>query len=130
MNISSTCYLHAALLASEVTIHGTGNTTAGEMFTLSCTATAVENLIVVPILQWEYSNGSVVDGGPTFALSAMITSGNTTTRNLTFNPLQTSHGGEYTCRVIINIPSISISGLSSSQSSEVVVQSKLFSTWL
>ena len=130
MNISSTCYLHAALLASEVTIHGTGNTIAGEMYTLSCTATVVENLVVVPFLQWEYSNRSVVNSGSSFTLSATITSGNTTTRNLTFNPLRTSHGGEYTCRAIINISSISISGLSSSQSSEVVVQSKLFSTWL
>ena len=131
INISSTCFNpHAALPASEVTIHGSGNTTAGEMYTLSCTATVVEDLVVVPILQWKYSNGSVVNSGSSFTLSAMITSGNATTYNLTFNPLRTSHGGEYTCRAIINISSISISGLSSSQSSEVVVQSKLFSTWL
>ena len=130
INISSTCYLHAALPASEVAIHGSGNTTAGEMYTLSCTATVVEDLVVVPILQWEYSNGSVVEGESIFTLSAMLTSGNTTTHNLTFTRLRTSHGGEYTCRAIINISSTSISGLSSSQSSEVVVQSKLFSTWL
>ena len=126
MNISSTCYLHAALLASEVTIHGTGNTIAGEMYTLSCTATVVEDLVVVPMLQWKYSNGSVVNGGSSLTLSAMVASGNATTHNLTFNPLRTSHGGEYTCRAIVNISSISISGLSSSQSSEVVVQSRLF----
>ena len=109
-------------------IHGTGSTAAGEMYTLSCTATVVENLVVVPNIQWEYSNGSVVNSGSSFALSAMITSGNTTTHNLTFSPLRTSHGGEYTCRAIINIPSISISGLNGSQFSGVVIQSKLISS--
>ena len=113
-----------ALPVPEVAIHSTGNTTAGEVYTLSCSATVVENLVVVPTIQWEYSNGSAVDGGSTFTLSAMVVSGNTTTRNLTFSPLRTSHGGEYTCRAIINIPSISITGLSNSQSTDVVVQSK------
>ena len=105
-------------------IHGTSNSTAGEGYTISCTAAVVENLVVVPTIQWEYSNGSAVEGGSTFTLSAMVTSGNTTTRNLTFSPLRTSHGGEYTCRAIIYIPSISISALSNSQSTDVVVQSK------
>ena len=113
-----------ALPVPEVAIHSTGNTTAGEMYTLSCTATVVENLVVVPNIQWEYSNGSAVDGS-TFSLSDMVTSGNTTTHNLTFSPLRTSHGGKYTCRAIINIPPISISGLNSSQPYEVMVQSKL-----
>ena len=116
-----------ALSVPEVAIHSTGNTTAGEMYTLSCTATVVENLVVVPTIQWEYSNRSAVEGGSTFTLSDMVTSGNTTTRNLTFSPLQTSHGGEYTCRAIINIPSISISGLNKSQSIGVVIQSKTLS---
>ena len=113
-------------------IHGTGNSTAGEVYTLNCTATVVENLVVVPTIQWEYSNGSAVEGGSTSTLSDMVTSGNTTTHNLTFSPLQTSHGGEYTCRAIINIPSISISGLNSSKSTDVVVQSKTLSylCWL
>ena len=106
-------------------INSTGNTTAGEMYTLSCTATVVEDLVVVPILQWEYSNGSAVDGGPTLTLSTRATSANTTTYNLTFSPLQTSHGGEYTCRAIISISSISISSLNGSQFSGVVVESKL-----
>ena len=111
----------------EVAIHSTGNTTAGEGYTLSCTATVVENLVVVPTIQWEYSNGSAVEGGSTFTLSDMVTSG-----NLTFSPLRTSHGGEYTCRAIINIPSISISALSNSQSIGVVIQSKTLSylCWL
>ena len=114
-----------ALPVPAVAINSTGNTTAGEMYTLSCTATVVGNLVVVPHVQWEYSNGSVVDGGPTLTLSTMATSANTTTCYLTFSPLQTSHGGEYTCRAIISIPSISNSSLNESQFSGVVVQSKL-----
>ena len=115
----------------EVAIHSTGNTTAGEMYTLSCTATVL-NLVLVPTIQWEYSNGSAVEGGSTFTVSDMVTSGNTTTHNLTFSPLRTSHGGEYTCRAIINIPSISISALSNCQSIGVVIQSKTLSylCWL
>ena len=108
-------------------IHSTGNSTAGEVYTLSCTASVVENLVVVPTVQWEYSNGSAVEGGSTSTLSDMVTSGNATTHNLTFSPLRTSHGGEYTCRAIINIPSISISGLNKSQSIGVVIQSKTLS---
>ena len=121
-----------ALPVPEVAIHSTGNTTAGEVYTLSCTAAVVENLVVVPTIQWEYSNGSPVEGGSTFTLSDTVTSGNTTTRNLTFSTLQTSHGGEYTCRAIINIPSIFISGLNNSKSTDVVVQSKTLSylCWL
>ena len=83
----------------------------------------------MPHIQWEYSNGSVVEGGSNFSLSNMMTSGNTTTRNLTFTPLRTSHGEEYTCRAIINIPSISVSGLNNSESSKVTVQSKLLAVF-
>ena len=111
-------------------IHGTGNSTAGEVYTLGCTATVVENLVVVPTIQWEYSNGSAVEGGSTSTLSDMVTLGNTTTHNLTFSPLQTSHGGEYTCRAIINIPSISISVLNASQTFGVVIQSKMMLCYL
>ena len=120
-------FIIEALPVPEVAIHSTGNTTAGEMYTLSCTATVVENLVVVPTIQWEYSNGSAVEGGSTSTLSAMVTSVNTTTHNLTFSPLRTSHGGEYTCRAIINIPSVSISGLNRSQPFGVVIQSKTLS---
>ena len=62
----------------------------------------LENLVVVPTIQCKYSNGSAVEGGSTSTLSAMVTSGNSTTRILPFSPLQTSHGGEYTCRAIMN----------------------------
>ena len=130
--INSHSLIIEALPVPEVAIHSTGNTTAGEVYTLSCTATVVENLVVAPNIQWEYSNGSAVDGGSTSTLSDMVTSGNTTTHNLTFSPLRTSHGGEYTCRAIINIPPISISGLNRSQPFGVVIQSKIlgYFCWL
>ena len=77
----------------NVTITDSGISTAGQMYTLTC------SVIVpgTPSIQWQYSNGSDVTTGDGITVSAGV---------LTFNPLRTSHGGEYTCQATAETPSV------------------------
>ena len=76
----------------------------GDEIELTCNVTVPENLTVQPTVQW--SGGSVGSEGVTE--SATTVSGVTSIRTLTFSPLLTSHGAQYTCQAVINIPSISV----------------------
>ena len=107
-----------------IDIHSSGASTAGQAHTLTCTATVVENLVVEPTLEWLDTDTNVV-GGNSITVGPPVTTGTNTTLTLTFNPLLTSHGGRYTCRVSINISAISLSN-SNEMSDVVVVQSKSF----
>ena len=55
------------------------------MYTLICSV----DVPGTPFIQWQYSNGSDVTTGDGITVSEGV---------LTFNPLRTSHGGEYTCQ--------------------------------
>ena len=71
---------------------------AGQSYTLYCNGTVLGNTSLTPVVTWNNSNG-------------VITSGNDITVSngiLTFNPLHTSHGGQYTCQSALNYPVISI----------------------
>ena len=78
----------------DISISATGVPTAGEEYNLTC------HVIVsagTPTIQWQYSNGNMVATGGDIT----VTSGSITTLILTFNPLHTSHGGEYICRSVV-----------------------------
>ena len=110
-----------ALPQPEVTITPNGSTTAGDVYTLTCNATVVENLAVEPDIQWLYTNGTTV-GGTNITVGAVRMMGNRFTRNLTFFPLHTSHGRQYMCRTSVHIQAIFLSGINSE--STIDVQSK------
>jgi len=112
-----------ALPPPEVIISSDGSTTAGDVYTLTCNATVVENLAVRPDIQWLYTNGTIV-GGTNITVGTMMMLGNVFSQNLTFSPLRTSHGGQYICRASVDIPVISLSGISSESSMDIIVQSK------
>ena len=95
---------------------------AGDVYTLTCNATVVENLAVRPDIQWLYTNGTIV-GGTNITVGTMMMLGNVFTQNLTFSPLRTSHGGQYICRASVDIPVISLSGINSEFSMDINVQS-------
>ena len=97
-------------------------TTAGDVYTLTCNTTVVKNLAAKPDIQWLYS-GTTVDG-TSITLGAVVMTRNVFTRNLTFNPLRTSHGGQYICRASVDIPAISLPAISSQSSLNITVQSK------
>ena len=77
----------------EITTTG-GDTVAGEQYTLTCTVTVPESsgLSVTPTVVWTGDEGKtgVTEGIPE-------TLGRVTTSTLTFNQLQDSQDGMYTC---------------------------------
>ena len=82
---------------------------AGQPLSIECSFQTLNNLIRPPIVQWMNSAGSVQSD----------------TSTLSFSPLLTSHGGEYTCTVTINIPELNIL-LSGEGNTRITVQSKAF----
>ena len=89
-----------------------GDPTAGQTYSLTCSVAVVPHLVVEPSIQWSRQNGGVVG----------TISG--TSLPLSFNPLMTSHGDHYTCRASVDITSISVS-VSREGSSDLIVTSKL-----
>ena len=83
----------------DISISTTGVPTSGEEYNLTCSVNVSAG---TPSIQWEYRNGSNVTTGGDITVVSQETSGTTvTTLTLTFNPLQTSHGGEYICRSVV-----------------------------
>ena len=71
-----------------INITTSGSPVAGQMYTLTCTGTLQGNNLVIPVVTWSNSAGVVISGN-----GITVSNG-----NLTFNPLHTSHGGQYTCQ--------------------------------
>ena len=107
-----------ALTAPVVAITTTNTSTAGYVFTLTCTVTVVGDLVVQPKVEWVDSE-SIMDG-----VSTVMNNGRVFTLDLVFNPLNTSHGGQYTCRATIDIESINITNLQNNFSHNVIVRSE------
>ena len=82
----------------DISISATGVPTAGEEYNLTCRVNVSAG---TPSIQWQYSNGNMVATGGDIIVGSQETSGTTTTLILTFNPLLTSHGGEYSCRSVV-----------------------------
>ena len=114
------CYfsLPLDLPAPDINITTTGDSTAGEMYTLICTVTSVANLFSPPELVWMKTDSGVLNGSET------LMEGTTTARNFTFSPLLTSQGGEYTCQATITITKAGIEDLTNTVTMNVSVQSK------
>ena len=75
-----------------------GSSIAGSMYSLVCTVTVVDGLVVVPDVVW-MKYGQVLVNGTDTTLTRNVSG----YLNLTFNPLRTSHGGQYTCIVTVSI---------------------------
>ena len=105
-----------------MTISGDTVGTAGDELQLICTVTTVDNLVESALFTVQWSGDSVG--------SDEVTEDNTTNSGvstLTFNPLLTSHGAQYTCQAMINISSINVM-VTGSNSIDIMVQSKLIKT--
>ena len=80
----------------------------------------VENLIQPPSVTWigpGVGQTDVEEIGP-------MVSGAVTTLTLSFNSLRTSHGGQYTCRAVLDIPIAGVTQLASSSFFNLTVHSK------
>ena len=89
--------------------------TAGEDFNLTCNVTVEEYLIVKPTVKWLIRNQGSVDSGNSVVVGNTTHSGVMSTKTLTFSPLCTSHQKTYSCKAIINIPSIDLMRTSSEE---------------
>ena len=93
----------------------------GDQLQLICTVTTEEHLTPSAQLTVQWTGGSVGASGVTQSETA--TSGITSTRNLTFSSLNTSHGAQYSCEADIMISSINVIK-SGSDSRDIMVQSE------
>ena len=102
-----------------MSISTSGSNTAGEMYSLLC---EVSVAVGTPNITWLYSNGSEIINGNGITLS--LTSD--TTYKLTFNPLDYSDVGVYTCiaNITIDVNIDNIFEGSGSNSDTVSVRSK------
>ena len=80
-----------------MTISSDSLNVAGNEFNLTCTMTTVENLVssALVTMQWIGSSNGLTES------SSTTKSGVTYTGTLSFSPLLTSHGAEYTCQAMI-----------------------------
>ena len=83
-----------------VTTSSYGSTIAGSVYTLVCMVKVVDGMVAVPDVVWMKDGGVLVNG--TNIILTRTVSGGKNTLNLTFNPLLTSHGGQYTCAANIS----------------------------
>ena len=118
---NQTSYMSATPQPS-ITIFSTGMNIAGSAYSLVCTVKVVDGLVVVPDVVW-MKDGRVLVNGTNTTLTRTV-SGANSTLNLTFNPLLTSHGGQYVC-----ISTIFLLQLQANASSNVTVQSKCVDTY-
>ena len=86
-------------------------------YTLICRVISAEKLFSPPNIVWMDSNRDNITVGP------LMPEGAVTTRNLTFDPLRTSHGEIYTCMANITIPEASVAVMSNN-STTINVQSE------
>ena len=99
----------SALPLPIISIVGEGSSLAGENFTVTCTSSVVAGLSdgVVVATSWTDSEGNPLQSDTT------LMSGSNTSLALVFNPLLTSHSGQYICTATISIVELSIQQMNS-----------------
>ena len=110
-----------ALPPPAVMVHYNGTMSIGSFLTISCEVQVVEGLIVQPDIVWTKRAVSNDGGNSIISVRAVRTN---TTLTLTFNKLNTSDAGEYTCTAAVNVSVINLSVTNSSKL-DVRLQSEL-----
>ncbi len=100
-------YIILELLSPEISVLSAPISEAGQSVSLSCTVTVVENLIVNPHIEWMKVGGSTINDLNSTEMTAVVT-GTISTLNVSFNPLLTSHAGQYQCRTSVNISDVPV----------------------
>ena len=80
--------------ALAMNITSSGSPVAGQSYSLNCTGALVGNASIVSITTWSNATGGIPSG------NGITVSGGI----LTFNPLRTSHGGQYSCLSTLSYP--------------------------
>ena len=109
----------SALPPPNVTVSRDVESVGGQFVELTCAVTVAEEQ-VKPFVSW---TGDSVGSSGVLQNETLVT-GATSVRNLTFDPLMTSHGGLYTCRTEIYVLSKLIH--TTTNQSRLTVQSEHF----
>ena len=88
-----------------VRINSVGESTAGINHTLICTVTLEQDLRAPLLIQWTAPNGSIIENE---TLEDVTVSRSSNNLSLTFDPLHTRHGGQYSCMASVNVPEANI----------------------
>ena len=104
--------LVSALPPPGVTMAFSGYSIAGQTYTLQCSASVVDGLMVLPDMKIVHLNSTVI--------SVM----NSSSVEYVFSPLRTSHGGQYTCTATVNIPQAEITDRTTSATENIIVVCK------
>ena len=99
-----------------------GNSTAGEVYSLTCDVSLSQNLRQSPVIEWVGPDENRIDN-TTLRDVSLTSSSPSTTMTLSFNPLRTSHRGMYWCRATLSDTAAKIE-LVNNASILVVVQGK------
>ena len=91
--------------APVVRIESAGESTAGVNHILTCIVTLEQDLRSPLLIQWTAPNGSII-GSETLVDVTVSKSSNSL--SLTFDPLHTSHGGQYSCMASVNVPEANV----------------------
>ena len=84
----------------QVTSMTEGEAIAGQQYRIFCTAIFPLGLTNPITVQWYDSNG-IVSSGNGITIGGVIMSATNSKRSITFNPLRTAHGGQFSCRATI-----------------------------
>ncbi len=86
--------------ALSLTTEVSGDLTIGQNYSLTCNVTEIiDGLTDSPAVEWLNNTGTVMD-------LSVADSGTSASQRITFNPLQTSHAGEHTCRATLDSPAV------------------------
>ena len=110
-----------ALPPPAVMVDYNGTMSIGSFLTLSCEVQVVEGLIVQPDIVWTKRAVSNNGGNSTISVRAAQTDN---TLTLTFNDLNTSDAGKYTCTATVNVSVINLS-VTNATKLDVRLQSEL-----
>ena len=113
-------FLYAAPDPPVINIWSSGNSTAGEVYSLTCDVSLSQNLRQSPVIEWVGPDGNVIDN-TTLRNVSMTNFSPSTTMTLLFNPLRTSHRGTYRCRATLTDTAANIS-LMNNASIKLVIQ--------
>jgi len=84
-------------LLQIITFSESGTGRAGDIFSVTCAM----DVSRPPDVQWIYPNGTTVTNSSGIVVGSPMRVGNITNLTLTFNPLLTSHRGQYTCHSVV-----------------------------
>ena len=105
-------------------VNSSGSNVAGSEFTITCIVSEViSGLVAMPTAMWLSVDGRPVMPGNDISIATPPPSDRVAITTLTFNPLRTSHDGEYTCSGTITSPAQE-GTIAVSERGDVSVQSK------